>query len=113
MERVPSRHYAMHAVGGPGTELGKLIPDWLAKQSEGCNCSSHAKHMDDWGVDGCIKHRETIVKWLVAQNQMLPLVVRKLPDSALRVAAGIFVDCAIHNAKIKAEQRPDVSDASE
>lgn len=102
----------MHPVGGPGTELGRLIPDWLAKQSDGCKCSDRAAQMDAWGVDGCIENREKIIDWLVAQKQFLPAMLQLLPAKALRAGAAVMVDCAIHNAKIKAEHGPDVSDAS-
>ena len=94
----------MHSIGGPGTELGLLIPDWLAKQSSGCKCSDHAAHMDAWGVAGCIEHREKIISWLVGQKHLLPTVLQLLPAKALRAGAAVLVDCAIHNAKIKAEQ---------
>ena len=94
----------MLPVGGPGTELGLLIPEWLAKQSSGCKCSDHAAHMDAWGVEKCIQHREKIVSWLVGQKHLLPTVLQLLPEKALKAGAGVLVDCAIHNAKIKAEQ---------
>jgi hypothetical protein len=100
-------------MSGPGTELGQLIPAWLAKQSKGCGCSNRAAKMDKWGIDGCIKHRKTIINWLVFQKKLLPPVFHLLPDNALRAGAGVLVDRAIANAKIKAEHGPDVSDVPE
>jgi len=94
----------MHPIGGPGTELGLLIPDWVAKESKGCKCSDRAAQMDAWGVAGCIENREKIISWLVAQKYMLPTVLQLLPAKALRAGAAVMVDCAIHNAKIKDEQ---------
>jgi hypothetical protein len=60
--------------------------------------------MDAWGVEKCIQHREKIVSWLVGQKHLLPTVLQLLPEKALKAGAGVLVDCAIHNAKIKAEQ---------
>ena len=65
----------MHPVGGPGTELGRLIPDWLAKQSDGCKCSDRAAQMDAWGVDGCIENREKIIDWLVDFWKLIDFVL--------------------------------------
>ena len=94
----------MHAIGGPGTELGLLIPDWLAKESKGCKCSDRAAQMDAWGVAGCIENREKIIGWLVAQKHMLPTALQIVPGKVLKAGATVLVDCAIANARIKAEQ---------
>lgn len=103
MDGLRCSNVTMHPIGGPGTELGHLIPDWLAKQSDGCKCSDRAAQMDAWGVDGCIENREKIISWLVAQQHLLPAVLQLLPAKALRAGAAVMVDCAIHNAKIKSE----------
>lgn len=100
MDRLPSDSNALHTVGGPGTELGRLIPDWLAKQSGGCKCSDHAAQMDAWGIDGCIENREIIIKWLLAEKSLLPFALQIIPAAALRAGAGVMLDCAIHNAKL-------------
>ena len=103
MDCIRGNRSTMHAIGGPGTELGLLIPDWLAKESKGCKCSDRAAQMDAWGVAGCIENREKIIGWLVAQKHILPAVFQLLPTAALRAGAAVMVDCAIHNAKIKTE----------
>ena len=84
-------------------ELGDLIPDWLDKQSDGCKGSDRAEQKDELGVDGFIENREKIIGWLVAQKHLLPAMLQLLPAKALRAGAAVMVDCAIHNAKIKAE----------
>lgn len=94
----------MHAIGGPGTELKLLLPDWLAKQSKGCSCSDRAAQMDAWGVDGCIENRDKIIGWLVSQKHMLPTALQIVPVKVLKAGAAVLVDCAIANARIKAEQ---------
>ena len=35
---------------GPGTELKKMIPDWMEKP--GCDCRNFAKKMNIWGING-------------------------------------------------------------
>lgn len=110
MDGIRCGNLTMHAIGDPGTELGLLIPEWVAKESKGCKCSDRAAQMDAWGVAGCIENREKIIGWLVSQKHMLPTVLQLLPAKALRAGAAVMVDCAIANAKIKAEHGPDVSD---
>ena len=104
MDGIRCGNLTMHAIGGPGTELGLLIPDWLAKQSKGCSCSDRAAQMDEWGVDGCIKNRDKIIGWLVSQKHMLPTALQIVPGKVLKAGATVLVDCAIANARIKAEQ---------
>ena len=89
----------MHAMTGPGTELGKLIPDWLARQKSGCGCQDYQKKMDAWGVDGCKTRRAEIVSRLVSQRRMLPKPLQLLPTAAIQAAAGKLVDQAIKNAE--------------
>lgn len=90
-------------MSGPGAELGKLIPDWLAKQSKGCGCNNLSKRMDRWGVAGCKAKREFIVQRVVAQATMLPLPLRCLPKTALKAGAAVLVDRAIENSMLSIE----------
>lgn len=49
---------------GPGTELTKLLHELGLRQHAGCDCPKRARQMDQWGVEGCIANRETIIGWL-------------------------------------------------
>lgn len=89
-------------MSGPGTELGKLIPDWLAKQTKGCGCSDWRRRMDKLGVEGCKANRNMIVMRLVRQKGLLPPPLRILPKLALRAGAEMLVDRAIKNAELSA-----------
>ena len=60
--------------------------------------------MDEWGVAGCIENREKIIGWLVSQKHMMPTALQIVPSKVLKAGATVLVDCAIANAKIKAEQ---------
>jgi len=86
-------------MSGPGTELGKLIPGWLARQSTGCGCSNWARRMDRWGVDRCTDYREAIINRLLANRDQLPFALRAVPEPAMRIGAGLLVDRAIANAR--------------
>jgi hypothetical protein len=42
-------------VGGPGTELRKLLKRFGITATPGCKCNSMALQMDQWGCDECAK----------------------------------------------------------
>jgi hypothetical protein len=42
-------------VGGPGTELSKLLGRFGLAEKPGCKCKSTAAQMDRWGCDECAK----------------------------------------------------------
>ncbi len=86
-------------MSGAGTELGKLIPDWLAKQSRGCGCNNWKRKMDDNGIEWCKANKLVIVQRLVQQKNMLPTPLKMLPRSALTAGAAVLVDKAIANAE--------------
>ena len=86
-------------MSGPGTELGKLIPGWLARQSIGCGCSNWSRKMDLWGPDRCQEYREQIISRLIASRDQLPFALRAVPEPAMRIGAGLLVDRAISNAR--------------
>ena len=91
-------------MSGAGTELGKLIPDWLAKQTRGCGCNNWKRKMDDNGIEWCKASKPMIVQRLVSQKNLLPLPLRVLPVSALRAGAELLVDKAIANAENSTDQ---------
>lgn len=91
-------------MSGVGTELGKLIPEWLAKQTRGCGCNNWKRKCDDWGIEKCIENRDQIVDRLMSQKSMLPKALRILPNAALRLGAQKLVDQAIANAKNSTDQ---------
>lgn len=91
----------MHTMSGPGTELGELIPAWIASQKKGCGCRDWARRMDRWGIDGCKRHRKSIIDRLLNQSATLPIALRVIPEAAKRIAAGLLVDQAITNAEKK------------
>lgn len=88
-------------MSGPGTELGELIPAWLASQKKGCGCRDWARLMDRWGIDGCRRQRSIIIDRLLRQSVTLPIALRAIPEAAKRIGAGLLVDQAIANAARK------------
>lgn len=54
----------VHVTGGPGTELQKILKELGFNLKESCGCGQRSKTMDEWGVEGCRKHRAQIVSWL-------------------------------------------------
>ena len=77
-------------LGGVGTELEKLIPDWFEKS--GCGCNDYARKLDRKGVDWCDEHRAEIVEHLVKQAtqtflKVLGKAFNKLSASALLATA--------------------------
>ncbi len=91
-------------MSGAGTELGKLIPDWLARQTRGCGCNNWKHKMDQNGIDWCKANKPMIIQRLVSQKNLLPAPLRVLPTSALRAGAGLLVDRAITNAENSTDQ---------
>lgn len=94
-------------MSGAGTELGKLIPDWLAKQARGCGCNNWKRRMDDNGIEWCKASKPMIVQRLVQQKNLLPAPLRILPTSALRAGAALLVDKAIANAESQVSEQGD------
>ena len=91
-------------MSGAGTELGKLIPEWLVKQSKGCGCNNWKRKMDDNGIEWCKSNKPMIVQRLVSQKHLLPAPLRVLPVSALRAGAELLVEKAITNAENSTDQ---------
>lgn len=49
---------------GPGTELKKMLASIGINPAPSCDCNKKALQMDVWGVEGCRKEFDTIVKWM-------------------------------------------------
>ena len=78
-------------IGGPGTELKKLLKKiGLAEQSS-CQCKSRAQQMDANGPQWCRDNLDTIVGWLREEAQK-----RSLPF--LETGARLMVKLAIRRA---------------
>ena len=81
---------------GVGTELHKIIPDFL--ESKGCNCTNLAKKMNIWGPENCEKKRQQIINHLVmASNKKT--ILNLIPESATRIVANKLLTEAIKRAK--------------
>jgi hypothetical protein len=52
------------ASGGPGTELAALLASLGIEEPPGCRCKAHARMMDEWGADGCVRRRGEILEWI-------------------------------------------------
>ncbi len=94
-------------MSGAGTELGKLIPEWLVKQSKGCGCNNWKRKMDQNGIEWCKANKPMIVQRLVSQKHLLPAPLRVLPVSALRAGAELLVEKAITNAESQVSEQTD------
>ena len=83
---------------GPGTELKKMIPDWMEKP--GCDCRNYAKKMNIWGVDGCKRNIDHIVNRLVSEKNKR-LFLSWVPDVATSKVCRNLAETAIRRAEEK------------
>jgi hypothetical protein len=62
-------------VGGPGTELKKLLAG-IGIEAADCKCNSRAAYMDRQAAEWCESKMATIVGWLreAARDRKLPFV---------------------------------------
>lgn len=51
-------------LGGPGTELKRLLKYLNIYSEEGCNCDWNASQMDYWGSDKCREEINQIIGWM-------------------------------------------------
>lgn len=51
-------------VGGPGTELKKMLSAMGMEPAPGCSCRDRMKKMDAWGPEECRKRKQEILGWL-------------------------------------------------
>ena len=92
--------YAAGRLGGPGTELKKLLSKLRLFSVGGCGCDNHAAEMDRRGPGWCRSNMELIVDWLEEEAEK-----RKLLAFTRTLAKGL-VWCAIRRAeKLAAKQR--------
>ena len=96
-------------VGGPGTELKKLLGKLGIKETPTCACNSRAALMDRNGPDWCAANRTLIIAWLAeeAAKRKVPFTNLPLPFNAM--SAGKIIDFAIHRARkalLKAKENP-------
>lgn len=87
-----------------GSELAKIIPEWAVKSREGCGCSDWTLKMDKWGVEGCERHRRSILSHLVLQSDKLIPLLAVMPEKLRMAGARGLLNMAIRNAKKVAEQ---------
>jgi hypothetical protein len=86
-------------LGGPGTELSKILKRFWVSATPTCACRAKAAEMDAWGCDEC------------SQPERIEEVVGVMREEAkarglpfLDAAGRLLVKRAIHNAR-KAEAR--------
>jgi hypothetical protein len=88
-------HHGEQAVlGGPGTELSKLLKRFGIEPTPTCQCRAKAAQMDAWGVDECSRPErvEEVVAVMRAEAE-----ARGLPF--LDVVGRLLVRRAIRNAR--------------
>lgn len=83
---------------GPGTELHKMIPDWLERP--GCSCKNFAKKMNIWGVKGCEENIEAIVDKLTMESKKRA-ILSWVPTSMTRIVSYKMARTAIERYKEK------------
>jgi hypothetical protein len=86
-----------YPLGGPGTELHRILARFGFSFSKQCRCRARMLTMNRWGCDGCEEHLEDIVGWLREEA-----AARKLPY--LDVAGKMLVRLAISNARREAKR---------
>ena len=81
----------LHADGGPGTELKKLLKKIGIVPVGNCKCNKRAAIMDIEGPEWCKKHIEDVVDWMEDEA-----ISRNLPF--IRIGARAIVNLAIRRA---------------
>jgi hypothetical protein len=92
-----SRILRVCTLRGPGWHLKQLIRNMGFSADSGCECSDHAKRMDEWGADECEVRFEEICGWLQEE-------ARKRGIPYLSVVSRMLVRRAISNARKEAER---------
>ena len=85
-------------LGGPGTELTKLLSKVGIVYTATCQCRSRAMTMDKWGVEGCKEQMGTIVDWMAEEAKTRGLLFN-------RAAGIILVHVAIRRAAKRAKEQ--------
>lgn len=88
----------------PGTNLANLLKTCGVHVSIGCDCEPWIKQMDEWGVQGCVEHRQEIIDRLADQAKRLS--AKKILSAGIlmmwngvRPTIGSLVDKAIDEAR--------------
>ena len=88
----------------PGTNLANLLKSCGVHVSVGCSCEPWIKQMDEWGVQGCVEHRQEIIDRLAEQSKRLS--AKKIISAGIlmmwngvRPTIGALVDKAIAEAR--------------
>lgn len=102
-EKLEVRKKAENYFGdGPGTELKKMIPEWLSRP--GCGCKNFAKKMNIWGINGCRRNIDFIVQRLMSEKNKLGFL-GWVPDKATESVCKKLVNTAIKRAEEKEGSR--------
>lgn len=83
--------------GRPGDELKEIFRTLGLTATEGCGCDARATQMNAWGVEGCRKNRDAIVKWLQKDSAAMA----KYEGDPAELDWGPMVDEAIRLAEEK------------
>lgn len=67
----PEKYFHQCPIGGPGTELKKILRELGITSRLGCGCGQMISKMNAWGVVGCIQHFEELRKHLVVAQAKL------------------------------------------
>lgn len=92
---------------GPGTHLKILLEEqktkywflcWNPNYFKMCNCEDWITHMDEWGVDGCIRNLPRILNHLAEDSAKAYPILRLVPFSLrLRYFSNLLLQ-AFYNA---------------
>ena len=68
LSTISNRNLKLDRIGGPGTELKKILDELGFKQKASCPCAEVQAKMDQWGADGCLEPENH--RWIVTQLSM-------------------------------------------
>lgn len=85
------------SIGGPGTELKKLLKVFGINATPNCACNAKAVTMDYHGAEWCAENIETIAEWLKEEATKRGLPFMTMP-------AKLLVRRAIANARKEAQR---------
>lgn len=83
---------AEYSLGGPGSELKKLLRMIGITATPGCKCNQRAKYMDKMGPQWCRDNIDTVLDWLQEESSNRGMLF-------VRSAARLMVNRAITTAE--------------
>jgi len=86
-----------YTLGGPGTELKRLLKMIGITATPNCQCNQRAKVMDERGCDWCEENIETICEWLKEEANKRGMLF-------VKTAVKLLVRRAISNARAVASK---------